>query len=117
MTGYDNEPDARYRLMDGEFSSETVSKESEAPSEGNDLKMPDFDKLIIDEKPEQKKVQFDVDNLTEHVMMMDPGKPEDVKKDSDKKKKRRLTSQETNELMSTKLFKQRAPGYRLTNEP
>lgn len=92
MTGYENEPDQRYRLMDEEITGKDLPKETTETSEMDEtLKAPDFDQLEADESTD-KKVTIDVDNLTEHVMMMDEGKPEDVKKDSDKKKKRRLTS-------------------------
>lgn len=57
------------------------------------------------ERPSEESM--DVDNLAEHIMNIHLG-DNNVKTDSDKKKRRRLTNDEANDLRSTTMLKSRS---------
>lgn len=102
MTGYDVEPEDKFRIEGEEVGSVNLK-----PSGGDNTEDDPNQFDSITSTPATNE-NIAVDNLAEHVMsIMDMG-GDSVKTDSSKKKRRKLTTDEANDLRSTKLLKSRS---------
>ena len=101
MAGFENEPDTRYRLLNEEVGSQNLVQE-------NTTLQTEESQIFEPLSTLGTEASFEIDNLKEHILNIEEKDPENIKSNSNKKRKRKLTIDESNELRQTKLVKRRS---------